>query len=1266
MLTKNLIKEKIKNSLPGSTGKPDSFLKRHAAVGLLVFIILAILFGYLIYQRFLIIKQEQKKEAYVVLEAAKEKLQEAFTNSLLATKILSFFIDNNGAVKNFDSVAAEILSTNKNIDVLQLVPDGVIRYVYPLQGNEAVIGYNILKDTARNKEAFKAIQKRELFFSGPFELKQGGFGIVGRLPVFRNGKFWGFSAVVIKMTTLLNAAEIDRTAKSGYYYQLSKINPDTKKEEFFIPQVKTPLKNYLFSLDMPIGDWKLSVEPVDVNKSLPEIYILALIGLLVSIFGGIFVFGIIRRPEKLERLVKERTRALKGSENKYRSVIDRVSDAFVSLDKDWNYTFVNNKAGEIFARKPEKLIGKNIWTEFPEGIDKPFYHAYYRAMQTQQYQYLEEYYPPYEKWFENHIYPSKDGLTIFFKDVSEIKKTSLALKENEEKYRTLIEQASDGIVITDLDGYVLEVNNSICSMNGYHAEEMLGEHLYKFLPEADAVLNPLRLKELMAGKPLLYERRLLKKDGSVLDIEVNSKMASSQTLIGFIRDITERKKNEEALRYQARLLQSVSDAITSLDMNRVIVSWNDACEELYGFTPEEAIGKRIPELVIFEYPHTNNEDVFKQVFSEGQWKGEFNFIHPKTKSKTYLLSSINVLKNQQEETIGFIITSKDITARKKIDLLLKESEEKYRTLVEQASDGIFIADKDGRFIIVNSSGCNMSQYSFEELKNLSIYDLALSEELIENPFHFSEMENNRVARAERKMKRKDGTLLDVEVTAKFISGNRFLAFVRDVSDRKKTEEEIIKSKRLFQNLVESISGVYWVTNLETYETLYISPSYEYVWGLKCSDLYKNSADFINSVHPDDKEILVDAHKNIGNTHKASITYRIIRPDGEIRWISANTNVVVDIKGNKIEYGYAEDITERNKAAEESLQSEQKYRLLFYNNPLPMWMTTIPDLDIIEVNEAAIKHYGYSRKEFLKLNAKDLRPAEDVEHFVAEVKKMKPGINNTRAWRHKKKDGTIIHVEIYSHEIFYEGQRVWLGLSNDVTEKYEAKEQLQKSYEDIRQLASNLQSIREDERTNMAREIHDELGQQLTGLKMDLHWLTRKINSTDAEVTNKMDESIELINATIASVRKISTDLRPSILDDLGLLAALEWQGEEFEKRSGTRVEFINKAGEITVQPKTATAIFRIYQELLTNIARHANASLVKTELYIEQDNLYFSLIDNGVGFEPEAIKNKKTLGLLGIKERSLLLGGTYEFKSAPGMGSVTKISIPLDFVMNTN
>ncbi len=756
----------LKNYLPAQTGK--SILNRHIGFGFLAFIMLAVLFSALIYQRYLILKEKQKKEAYVKANNTKDKLQEALASGLSATKILSFFVDHNGTVKNFDSVAAQIFSTNKNIDALVLVPGGVVQYIYPLKGNEIVIGHNILTDPARNKEAFKAIQKRELFFSGPYKLKQGGFGIVGRLPVFRNGKFWGFSSVVIKMATLLKAAGIDSTGKDGYYYQLSKINPDTKKQEFFIPHTKEPLSDYLFSVYMPEGDWKLSVEPVDNNKGQGEIIILCVLGFLFSVLGAVFVFIIVKRPEKLDRLVKERTKELKRSENKYRSLIERVSDAFVSIDKDWNYTYVNRKAGEIFSKDPEYLTGKNIWAQFPEAKDLPMYHAYYRAMQTQEYQYIEEYFEKTGKWFENHIYPSANGLTIFFKDVTEIKQVSLALKENEEKYRSLIEQASDGIVITDLDGYILEVNRSIKAMIGFADEEIIGHHVTAYIPNEDIELLPLRINELMQGKSLLYERRLVKKDGSVLEVEVNTKMASSHTIIGFLRDITERKRVEEAL--------------------------------------------------------------------------------------------------------------------------------------------------------------------------------------------------------------------------------------------------------------------------------------------------------------------------------------------------------------------------------------------------------------------------------------------------------------------------------------------------------------QKSYEDIRQLASSLQSIREDERTNIAREIHDELGQQLTGLKMDLHWLARKINSTDKEINDKMKESIELINTTIVSVRKISTNLRPSILDDLGLLAALEWQSEEFEKRSGTKVEFINNAGDITVQPEATTGIFRIYQELLTNIARHANASLVTTVLYKDDNRLYFSITDNGVGFNIETISNKKTLGLLGIKERTLLLGGTYEFKSKPDEGLVTTISIPLNLV----
>ena len=1657
MSAKNFVKQFSGKKQADPAGRYSSLLNKPALLGWLSFVFLALLFMIVIYQRYLILKESQKKEVYEVAHTATDKLQQSLAYSLSATKILSFFVDRNGQVTNFDSVSEEILASGNEIDALQLVPDGVIRYVYPLHGNEKVLGYDIFKDPTRNKEAYMAIERKQLYFAGPFELRQGGMGVVGRLPLFRNNRFWGFSAVVIKMPTLLRAAGIDTSGENGYYFQLSKINPDTKKEEFFIQHSKGVAGAQSVSINVPNGEWKLSVIKVTSFQDLTDILLFIVFGSLLSILGGLFIYHVARRPGKLDELVRLRTRQFRESEEKFSKAFHSNLMGLMIYDSNWNIVDVNDSYAALLGTTPENLIGKHsddagliskvaedkrsyVSDEIEQLLNAAgFLENYEIAIKTKE---GEEYavllsIEPIELNDQKHWLVSAI-------DVSVNKRAELKMKRSEEKYRNLVEQASDGIVISDLDGVIIEVNNSMCLMSGYPETEMLGQHLYKFLPEEDLETNPLRFNELMQGKALLYERRLLRKNGSMLDIEVNSKMASSHTIIGFIRDISERKKYERELQYQSRLLESVSDAITSMDMERRIVTWNQACEKLYGFSAEEVMGKRVPELVTFEYPGTNNEEVFKQVFATGQWRGEFNFTHPKTKEKVNLLSGVSLMKAANGETMGFIITSQDITEQKKTQQLIVESEQKYRTLVEQASDGIFIADKQGHFLVVNSSGYKMSQYGPDELDKLTIYDLVVQDDLEKQPFNFADMMTARGARAERRMKRKDGSLVDVEITAKFISGERFLAFVRDISERKKAaeeisisnerfgiiaqatndavwdhdfetnhtwgnkklytlygfdspdtkinfemfldrlhpderegvaerlkqaiarkenmiseefhfktatgeyrtfydrayikyddrgnpqrilgamqditdreqtekqilkekelsdslinslpgvfylynqqgkffrwnrnfetvtgytaeeisamhptdffdesekellvqkisnvfvnghdnveanfllkdrskilyyftgqsieyegerclmgvgfdisekqkaekaireseernralvehapealvvfdvdekkfvsvstsatrffkmteeellnvgpvevspeyqadgrtslaaasafiketidggkpvfewlhrdkdgnsipcevwlvrlpaedkvlirgsilditqrkkaEEEILRSKRQFQSLVENISGVYWVNNLDNFQTLYISPSYETIWGRSVDEIYKDPAAFIKSVHPEDRAILEDAFKNLAVNRKVSLSYRIIRPAGDIRWIQANTNVVDDPNGNKIEYGYAEDITDRRKAEEELSLSEQKYRLLFYNNPLPMWMVTIPDLMIIDVNDAAIKQYGYTREEFLKLSTKDLRPAEDVENFLKEVDEMKPGVINIRAWRHKKKDGTIINVETYSHQIIYEGRMVWLGLSHDVTEEYKAKELLQKSYEDIRMLASNLQSIREDERTKIAREIHDELGQQLTGLKMDMHWLNRKIRSEDDEVNQKMKDSIELINNTITTVRKIATDLRPSILDDLGLLAALEWQSEEFGRRSGIEVIFSNKAGDITMAPRVSTALFRIYQEVLTNIARHANATKVEALLDSDDKKLYFSIKDNGAGFDVSQIKEKKTLGLLGIKERSLLIGGTYEINSKPGQGAEVKISIPLELV----
>lgn len=1393
MPEKKLFNKKNSSGLPDHKADTFSFFVRPLILAAITFCLLAFLFSILIYQRYALLKEAKLKEAYEIVTKAKEKMQETLAHSLSATKILSFFIDKNGEVDNFDSIAAQILETTDDIDAIQLVPDGVIKYVYPLNGNEKVIGYNILQDTTRNKEAFKAIEKKEMFFAGPFELRQGGIGVVGRLPVYRNNKFWGFSAVVIKMSSLFKAAGIDSNSTGGFYFQLSKINPDSKTKEYFLPQHKDQAKGLSVSVNVPNGAWELSMIRLKEYSGFGDIALMALLGFLLSVSGTAFAYRIAIRPRKLNMLVKEQTLHLMQSENKYRSVIERVSDAFVSLDKDWNYTYVNKKAGELLGNEPEFLVGKNIWKLYPEGIDKPFYHAYHRAMETQEYQYVEEFYPPFNKWFENHIYPSKDGLTIFFKDVTAIKQITLALEENEEKYRSLIEQASDGIVITDLDGNILEVNNSIAEMVGADDEAMIGCHLTDYLPEEDITSIPLRINELMQGKSLLYERRLKKTDGTYLAVEINSKMASTHTLIGFIRDITERKKYENTLSYQARLLEGVSDAITSLDMNRCIVSWNKACEELYGLKKEEALGKRIPELVTFEYPDTTNEEVFKKVYAEGQWKGEFNFIHPKTKLKTHLLSSLNILKNKDDEISGFIITSKDITERKKTEEALsrsnkrfeliaeatndavwdhdfiknetwgnnklydlygiekdkekinlemfldrihpdervgisermqiaisnrvislsevfrfktgsgeyktfkdrahikyddsgkplnilgamlditeteearktiQESEGKFRTIIEQASDGIFMADKDTYLIDANSAACRMTGYTLAELQKIRFTDMIPPEDLISNPVAITQMKNEESVMNECRIIRKDGTIIDVEISGKKLADGRYQSFARDITERKKAAEKLQQSEEAYRVLVENAPEALVVFDVTEQKFVSVSETATKLFGMSKEELLKLGPEAVSPEYQPDGRLSSDVAKanlqKAVNGEKPVFEWTHCDKKGnlipcEVWLVRLPSENDVLIRGSII------DITERKKTQEILLEKEKRLEQVLSSTIDNFYVIDV-NYTVIIINKVAERNLKIAWNSPVKVgtNLLDVIPDDGKEPIIESFKKAFSGesLEYELQLTHLDLPAWVL---IEYTPVYDESEKI-VGVSvvaKDITERKKAEELLQKSYEDIRQLASNLQSIREDERTNIAREIHDELGQQLTGLKMDLHWLTKKINSSDPDINSKMTESIKLINATIASVRKISTDLRPSILDDLGLVAALEWQSEEFEKRSGSQVKFINRAGDIIVKPEITTAVFRIYQELLTNIARHANADMVTAMLQKENGTLNFKISDNGTGFNLESISDKKTLGLLGIKERTLILGGTYEFKSEPGRGSETIISIPL-------
>ncbi|PZR27692.1 MAG: hypothetical protein DI535_09750 [Citrobacter freundii] len=226
-----------------------------------------------------------------------------------------------------------------------------------------------------------------------------------------------------------------------------------------------------------------------------------------------------------------------------------------------------------------------------------------------------------------------------------------------------------------------------------------------------------------------------------------------------------------------------------------------------------------------------------------------------------------------------------------------------------------------------------------------------------------------------------------------------------------------------------------------------------------------------------------------------------------------------------------------------------------------------------------------------------------------------------------------------------------SLGKQVTETGQMNKQL-------RDLSAHLQNIREEERMHIAREMHDELGQLLTGFKMDVISVKRKLGTeTDANVLKKLDAMESASDEAIKFVRKLSAELRPSLLDDLGLIAALEWHSQEFENRYNIRVIFHSEMADISIPPTIGTGIFRIFQESLTNIARHAKAHQVRASLRVTDGLLKLAIIDDGKGFD--TTEQRKTLGLLGMKERAIMIGGTLQLASFPGKGTTVTITVPV-------
>jgi two-component system sensor histidine kinase UhpB len=367
-----------------------------------------------------------------------------------------------------------------------------------------------------------------------------------------------------------------------------------------------------------------------------------------------------------------------------------------------------------------------------------------------------------------------------------------------------------------------------------------------------------------------------------------------------------------------------------------------------------------------------------------------------------------------------------------------------------------------------------------------------------------------------------------------------------------------------------------------------------------------------------------------------------------------------------------EIAERKRAEEALRDSEERYRTIFEESRDAIYITS-RDGKIVEMNRYALDLFGYSKDE---MQGQDIRRLyvhpSDRLRFQREIEKK--GYVMDYAVEMRKKDGTKIDCLLTSAVWWAKDGNVlgYQGIIRDITERKRAEVELRDSRQMLREFSARLQEVREEEKRRIAREIHDELGQVLTALKIDLFWLRSKLDARSQSgrplasrqvkhesIMKKIKSILLLINRAKQDVRRISTELRPIVLDDLGLIPAIEWQAQEFERRSSIGCEIRSHLQETReLDQDHATAIFRIFQETLTNIARHANATKVVVTLCEEDGHLIMRVRDNGKGIADSKILSPKSLGLMGMRERAFLLGGDITVKGSPGNGTVVTVRIP--------
>lgn len=408
--------------------------------------------------------------------------------------------------------------------------------------------------------------------------------------------------------------------------------------------------------------------------------------------GIVITFDDITEQKKIEK-------AYDKSQEEYRDMVARISDAFISLDKNFNYVFLNKQAGELIRKNPEDLIGKNVWEVFPDAIGSNTYHAFNQALKTQKNIRNIDYYPPLDLWQENHIYPSENGLSIFIRDISEEKRKDLAIQKSQEQYKEMVERITDGFYSLDRECRYLFLNDKACDIIQHTREEVLGKTVWDIFPDLVGSAVYKAFMKALDEQVYVQLTEHYEVTGIWKDIHV---YPSKEGLSVFVSDVSEKMKNEIAAKESEEvrnlIMSSALDAIVCADLNGKFIFWNKRAEALFGWTFDEIKDKALTETIIpkqHRKAHAHSWDKYLQT-GEKHVSGRIVEITALNKAGKEFPIELFMIPIKTGKTEFFCAFIRDISERKNLERKLLDQQKK--AAKEITATAIDAQEKERNFI----------------------------------------------------------------------------------------------------------------------------------------------------------------------------------------------------------------------------------------------------------------------------------------------------------------------------------------------------------------------------------------------------------------------------------------------------------------------------------------------------------------------------------------------------------------------------------------